>query len=87
MSNSRLVQRDVSTDRQSRNQRDLGKKFPEITNSAAALDVQDAIDGEIVALRSSRTLFPWPFVDPWRGWDGASAHRSKRNLYAAGHRI
>jgi DNA ligase D-like protein (predicted ligase) len=35
----------------SRNQRDLGKKFPEITSSIAALDVQDAIiDGEIVAL-------------------------------------
>jgi ATP-dependent DNA ligase len=35
----------------SRNQKDLGKKFPEITSSIAALDVQDAIiDGEIVAL-------------------------------------
>jgi bifunctional non-homologous end joining protein LigD len=35
----------------SRNQRDLGKKFPEITASIAGLDVQDAvIDGEIVAL-------------------------------------
>jgi bifunctional non-homologous end joining protein LigD len=35
----------------SRNQKDLGKKFPEITNSIAALDIQDAIlDGEIVAL-------------------------------------
>jgi bifunctional non-homologous end joining protein LigD len=35
----------------SRNQKDLGKKFPEVTNSIAALEVQDAIiDGEIVAL-------------------------------------
>src|ERR1700760_1305664 len=35
----------------SRNQKDLGKKFPEITGSIAGLDVQDAIiDGEIVAL-------------------------------------
>ena len=35
----------------SRNQKDLGKKFSEILDSIAALDVQDAIiDGEIVAL-------------------------------------
>ena len=35
----------------SRNQNDLGKKFPEIRDSIAALDVHDAIiDGEIVAL-------------------------------------
>jgi bifunctional non-homologous end joining protein LigD len=35
----------------SRNQKDLGKKFPEVRDSIAALDVQDAvIDGEIVAL-------------------------------------
>jgi bifunctional non-homologous end joining protein LigD len=35
----------------SRNQNSLGKKFPEITSSIAALDVRDAIiDGEIVAL-------------------------------------
>jgi bifunctional non-homologous end joining protein LigD len=35
----------------SRNQKDVGKKFPEIINSIAALNVQDAIiDGEIVAL-------------------------------------
>ena len=35
----------------SRNEKDLGKKFPEILDSIAALDVQDAIiDGEIVAL-------------------------------------
>jgi ATP-dependent DNA ligase len=35
----------------SRNQKDLGKKFPEITDSIAGLDIQDAvIDGEIVAL-------------------------------------
>jgi hypothetical protein len=35
----------------SRNQKDLGKKFPEITSSIAALGVQDVvIDGEIVAL-------------------------------------
>jgi bifunctional non-homologous end joining protein LigD len=35
----------------SRNQKDLGKKFPEITDSIAGLDVQDAvIDGEIVAV-------------------------------------
>ena len=35
----------------SRNQKDLGKKFTNIRDSIAALDVQDAIiDGEIVAL-------------------------------------
>jgi bifunctional non-homologous end joining protein LigD len=35
----------------SRNQKDLGKKFPEITDSIAGLNVQDiVIDGEIVAL-------------------------------------
>jgi bifunctional non-homologous end joining protein LigD len=35
----------------SRNQKDLGGKFTEVTESLAALDVQDAvIDGEIVAL-------------------------------------
>ena len=35
----------------SRNQNDLGGKFPEVKDSIAALDVQDAIiDGEIVAL-------------------------------------
>ena len=35
----------------SRDQKDLGKKFPEIAGSIAGLDVQDAIiDGEIVAL-------------------------------------
>jgi bifunctional non-homologous end joining protein LigD len=35
----------------SRNQKDLGKKFPEVENSIAALDIQDAIiDGENVAL-------------------------------------
>ena len=35
----------------SRNEKDLGKKFPEIVNAIAALDVHDAIiDGEIVAL-------------------------------------
>jgi bifunctional non-homologous end joining protein LigD len=35
----------------SRNEKDLGGKFPEVTNSVAALNVQDAIiDGEIVAL-------------------------------------
>src|ERR1700676_4866902 len=35
----------------SRNQNDLGKKFTNIRDSIAALDVQDAvIDGEIVAL-------------------------------------
>ncbi len=35
----------------SRNQKDLGKKFPAIADSIAALEVQDAIiDGEIVAL-------------------------------------
>src|SRR3984893_8444287 len=35
----------------SRNKKDLGGKFPEVQNSIAALDVQDAIiDGEIVAL-------------------------------------
>jgi site-specific recombinase XerC len=35
----------------SRNQKDFGGKFPEVKDSIAALDVQDAIiDGEIVAL-------------------------------------
>jgi bifunctional non-homologous end joining protein LigD len=35
----------------SRNQKDLGKKFPEIVEAIASLDLQDAIiDGEIVAL-------------------------------------
>jgi len=35
----------------SRNEKDLGSKFPEVRDSIAALDVQDAIiDGEIVAL-------------------------------------
>ena len=35
----------------SRNQKDLGSKFPEVKDSIAALDVRDAvIDGEIVAL-------------------------------------
>ena len=35
----------------SRNKKDLGSKFPEVKDSIAALDVQDAIiDGEIVAL-------------------------------------
>jgi bifunctional non-homologous end joining protein LigD len=35
----------------SRNQKDLGSKFPEVKDSIAALDVQDTvIDGEIVAL-------------------------------------
>jgi hypothetical protein len=35
----------------SRNQKDLGKKFPEIVDAMAFPDVQDAvIDGEIVAL-------------------------------------
>jgi bifunctional non-homologous end joining protein LigD len=35
----------------SRNQNDLGTKFPDVKDSIAALDVQDAIiDGEIVAL-------------------------------------
>ena len=35
----------------SRNRKDLGSKFPEVRDSIAALDVEDAIiDGEIVAL-------------------------------------
>jgi bifunctional non-homologous end joining protein LigD len=35
----------------SRNEKDLGKKFPEVKKSIAALDVKNAIiDGEIVAL-------------------------------------
>jgi ATP-dependent DNA ligase len=35
----------------SRNEKDLGGKFPEVQNSIAALKIQDAIiDGEIVAL-------------------------------------
>jgi bifunctional non-homologous end joining protein LigD len=35
----------------SRNQKDLGSKFPEVKDSIAALDIPDAIiDGEIVAL-------------------------------------
>jgi bifunctional non-homologous end joining protein LigD len=37
----------------SRNKKDLGRKFPEVTNLIAALNVHDAIiDGEIVALDS-----------------------------------
>jgi bifunctional non-homologous end joining protein LigD len=46
----------------SRNQKDLGKKFPEIIKSIAALDVQDAvIDGEIVALDDrGRSSFQLP---------------------------
>ena len=35
----------------SRNEKDLGRKFPEVKDAVAALAVQDAvIDGEIVAL-------------------------------------
>jgi bifunctional non-homologous end joining protein LigD len=35
----------------SRNEKDLGRKFTEVTDSVSALDVRDAIiDGEIVAL-------------------------------------
>ena len=35
----------------SRSEKDLGSKFPEVKDSIAALDVQDAIiDGEIIAL-------------------------------------
>jgi bifunctional non-homologous end joining protein LigD len=43
----------------SRNQKDLGSKFPEVKDSIAALDLQDAIiDGEIVALdEKSRSSF------------------------------
>jgi len=46
----------------SRNDKDLGRKFPEVKDAVAALAVQDAvIDGEIVALddkgRSSFQLF------------------------------
>ena len=38
-------------ERQARNQKDLGTKFPEVKDSIAALDVENAIiDGEIVAL-------------------------------------
>ena len=43
----------------SRNQKDLGGRFPEVKDSIAALDIQDAIiDGEIVALdEKGRTSF------------------------------
>jgi bifunctional non-homologous end joining protein LigD len=42
---------DAETRLLSRNQKDLGKKFPEIVEAIASLDLQDAIiDGEIVAL-------------------------------------
>jgi bifunctional non-homologous end joining protein LigD len=43
----------------SRNQKDLGSKFPEVKKSIAALNIQDAIiDGEIVALdEKGRTSF------------------------------
>ena len=35
----------------SRNEKDLGSKFPEVKDSIAALDAQDAIiDGEVIAL-------------------------------------
>jgi bifunctional non-homologous end joining protein LigD len=41
----------------SRNQKNLGKKFPEIVDSIGSLDVQDAIvDGEVVALNGSRAV-------------------------------
>ena len=48
----------------SRNEKDLGGKFPEVKDAVATLDVQDAIiDGEIVALddkgRSSFQLLPF----------------------------
>jgi bifunctional non-homologous end joining protein LigD len=43
----------------SRNRKDLGRKFPEVTNSIAALNVQDAtIDGEIVALDNGTFILP-----------------------------
>jgi bifunctional non-homologous end joining protein LigD len=45
------IRRGPATKLLSRNQKDLGKKFPEIVEAIAALDLQDAIiDGEIVAL-------------------------------------
>ena len=34
----------------SRNEKDFGAKFPEVMDSIAELNVQDANDGEIVAL-------------------------------------
>jgi bifunctional non-homologous end joining protein LigD len=55
----------------SRNQKDLGSKFPEVKDSIAALDIQEAIlDGEIVALdEKGRSSFQWKCcnfaVTPW----------------------
>jgi ATP-dependent DNA ligase len=63
----------------SRNQKDLGKKFPEVTSSIAALDVQDAtIDGEIVALddrgRSSFQICCKATTRAWCGRQSFSTH-------------
>jgi bifunctional non-homologous end joining protein LigD len=50
---------DSETRLPSRNQKDLGTKFPEVKDSIAALNIQDAIiDGEIVALdEKGRSFF------------------------------
>jgi bifunctional non-homologous end joining protein LigD len=51
----------------SRNQKDLGGKFPEVKDSVAALNIQDAIiDGEIVALdEKGRSSFQLLQVSTW----------------------
>jgi ATP-dependent DNA ligase len=62
----------------SRNEKDLGKKFPEINDSIAALDVQDAmIDGEIVALdEKGRSSFQLLQATQWtrKGLQSFSTH-------------
>jgi len=50
----------------SRNEKDLGVKFPEVRDSIATLDLQDVIiDGEIVALDEKGVIRP-EMVDNWR---------------------
>jgi bifunctional non-homologous end joining protein LigD len=51
----------------SRNQKDLGSKFPEVKDSIAALDVHDAtIDREIVALdEKAGRLFSYCYYSTW----------------------
>src|ERR1700730_7507043 len=58
----------------SRNEKDLGKKFPEVKGAIAALDLQDAIiDGEIVTLdEKCRSSFRHCKGSTW----GRSGHQS-----------
>jgi ATP-dependent DNA ligase len=67
----------------SRNQKDLGKKFTNIRDSIAALDVQDAIiDGETVALDDKRP-FVFSITAGIRHGHGAAADRFLRIRFAA----